>query len=63
MAALERVLMRMTVFEARLSHVPRPVAELAAMRWISGQERDIEFAPAVRDHVLPLLTERGLLAP
>jgi group II intron reverse transcriptase/maturase len=47
----------------RLSHVPRLAAELAAMRWISGQERDVELAPAVRDHVLPLLTERGLLAP
>lgn len=61
-AALEGVPMRMTVYRARIGQVPRPAAELAGLRWISGAERDVELAPAVREHVLPLLRERGVLA-
>ncbi|MFI8534974.1 NUDIX domain-containing protein [Streptomyces aquilus] len=61
MAALEKVPMRMTVYEAEVSRTPRPAAELAELRWISGAEEDVELAPAVRDHVAPLLGERGLL--
>ncbi|MEW2289262.1 NUDIX domain-containing protein [Streptomyces sp. NPDC047841] len=61
-AALERVPMRMTVYEAGISQAPRPAAELADLRWISGAEDGVELAPAVRDHVLPLLRDRGLLA-
>ncbi|MGW0708309.1 NUDIX hydrolase [Streptomyces sp. NPDC002643] len=60
-AALEGVPMRMTVYEAGISRTPRPAAELAHLRWISGAEDGIDLAPAVRDHVLPLLGERGLL--
>ncbi|MFB6849681.1 NUDIX domain-containing protein [Streptomyces sp. NPDC056373] len=60
-AALEGVPMRMTVYEAGISQDPRPAAELAALRWISGAADGLELAPAVRDHVLPLLRERGLL--
>ncbi|MFC4463586.1 NUDIX domain-containing protein [Streptomyces xiangluensis] len=62
MAALEGVPMRMTVFEARISQVPQPAAELAELRWISGHERDVQLAPAVRDHVLPLLRQGGSMA-
>ncbi|MFD0548311.1 NUDIX domain-containing protein [Streptomyces rectiviolaceus] len=62
MAALERVPMKVSVFEARISQVPEPAAELAALRWVSGHERDVQLAPAVRDHVLPLLRQRGTMA-
>lgn len=62
-AALENVPMRMTVFEAHISQVPRPAAELAHLRWTSGREQDLVLAPAVRDHVLPLLQRRGAIAP
>ncbi|SEE51421.1 8-oxo-dGTP diphosphatase [Streptomyces sp. 2131.1] len=61
-AALEGVPLLMTVFAARLSGPPVPAAELACLRWVSGHEKDIRIAPAVRDHVLPLLREKGLLA-
>ncbi|MEV7198094.1 NUDIX domain-containing protein [Streptomyces sp. NPDC093510] len=61
-AALERVPMRMTVFEARIGRTPEPAAELAHLRWASGHEDELHLAPAVRDHVLPLLRQQGLLA-
>lgn len=47
--------MRMTVYEADITGDPRPAAELAAPRWITGAEPDDRIAPAVRDHVPPLL--------
>ncbi|MFE6165813.1 NUDIX domain-containing protein [Streptomyces sp. NPDC056486] len=62
MAALERTPMKLSVFEARISQAPEPAAELAALRWISGHERDVQLAPAVRNHVLPLLRQRGAMA-
>ncbi|WP_051717304.1 NUDIX hydrolase [Streptomyces megasporus] len=62
-AALEGVPMRLTVFEARLDGEPRPAAELAAARWITGREDGLRLSPALRDHVLPLLRRRGLLPP
>ncbi|MFJ2779538.1 MULTISPECIES: NUDIX domain-containing protein [unclassified Kitasatospora] len=62
LAALENVPMRMTVFTAGISRTPRPAAELADMRWITGTEPDVRLAPAVRDQVLPLLKRNGLLA-
>ncbi|MGW5868537.1 NUDIX domain-containing protein [Streptomyces sp. NPDC055239] len=62
MAALERTPMKLTVFEARIGQVPEPAAELAALRWVSGHERDVRLAPAVRNHVLPLLRQRGSMA-
>ncbi|MEV5988547.1 NUDIX domain-containing protein [Streptomyces sp. NPDC052051] len=61
-AALEGVPMRMTVFEASIDEEPRPAAELARMRWITGAEADVRLAPAVRDQVLPLLRNNGLIA-
>ncbi|MGW7757390.1 NUDIX hydrolase [Streptomyces violaceusniger] len=61
-AVLEGVPMMMTVFEVGISQVPHPAAELADTRWVSSGERDVKLAPAVREHVLPLLRQRGLLA-
>jgi 8-oxo-dGTP diphosphatase len=60
-AALEGVPMTMTVYEVETDGVPRPAAELARMRWVTGHEPDLVLAPAVRDHVLPLLRSRGSL--
>ncbi|MFJ8495396.1 NUDIX domain-containing protein [Streptomyces sp. NPDC094038] len=62
MAALEGVPMRLTVFETVINHTPRPAAELADLRWITGTERDVRLAPALGDHVLPMLRQRGTLA-
>ncbi|MFI8949417.1 NUDIX domain-containing protein [Streptomyces sp. NPDC053750] len=62
-AALEKVPMHLTLFEARIDGLPRPAAELADMKWISGHERDVRLAPAVTDHVLPMLRQRGSMAP
>ncbi|MCN9244639.1 NUDIX domain-containing protein [Streptomyces sp. RY43-2] len=61
-AALEGVPMRMTVFEASIDEEPKIAAELAQMRWITGDEADVRLAPAVRDQVLPLLRNSGLIA-
>jgi 8-oxo-dGTP diphosphatase len=61
-AALEGVPMTMTLYEADIEPVPQPAAELADMRWVTGRESDVQLAPAVREHVLPLLRHRGLLA-
>jgi ADP-ribose pyrophosphatase YjhB (NUDIX family) len=60
-AALEGVPMKLTLFEAHIDRTPRPAAELAALRWISGRERDVRLSPALTDHVLPLLRRRGAL--
>jgi 8-oxo-dGTP diphosphatase len=62
LAALERIPMTLTVYDTTITGEPRPAGELAAMRWITGHEPDLTLAPAVRDHVLPLLRSRGLLA-
>jgi 8-oxo-dGTP diphosphatase len=59
-AALEGVPMRMSLYGARLTQVPRPAAELAQLRWITGHEDDIRIAPAVMDHVLPMLWQGRL---
>lgn len=53
LTALEGVPMRMTVYEADISGAPRPAAELADLRWVSGTEDGVELAPAVRNQVLP----------
>ncbi|WP_220447858.1 hypothetical protein [Nonomuraea diastatica] len=50
------------VQDGRLLVVSKPAAELAHLRWISGHERDVQLPPAVRDHVLPLLRQGGLMA-
>ena len=60
-AVLERVPLRLTVYEARIDRVPRPAAELAHLRWISGRESDLRLAGAIRNHVVPLLRTGGAL--
>ncbi|CAL9358988.1 hypothetical protein SUDANB58_00618 [Streptomyces sp. enrichment culture] len=62
-AALEGVPMRLTLFEARIARTPAPAAELARLRWISGDVSDVRLAPAVTDHVLPLLRRAGSMEP
>jgi len=59
-AALEGVEMRMTVFLARLAGVPKPAAEIAALRWWPESPR-LSLAPAVRDVVIPRLRAVGRL--
>jgi len=62
MAALEGVPMRMTVFTAGLAGRPEPAAELAALGWTDGRDGyEPRLAPAVRNHVLPLLVQAGVL--
>ncbi|MEV0381046.1 NUDIX domain-containing protein [Nonomuraea sp. NPDC050643] len=61
-AALEGVPMRMTVFTAGLDGLPRPAAELAALGWTNGRDEfGPRLAPAVRDHVVPMLVRSGAL--
>ncbi|MEZ7003658.1 NUDIX domain-containing protein [Streptomyces sp. AD55] len=62
-AALEGVPLRLTVFQAGIDRAPRPAAELAHMKWITGDEPDVHLSPALTDHVLPLLRRSGALAP
>jgi 8-oxo-dGTP diphosphatase len=59
-AALEGIPMRMTVYATGIDRDPHPAAELAGMRWTSGPHRDIQLAPAVEHHVMPLLRQAGL---
>ncbi|SEG33093.1 ADP-ribose pyrophosphatase YjhB, NUDIX family [Nonomuraea solani] len=61
-AALEGVPMRMTVFTAGLDGRPRPAAELAALGWTDGRDEfEPRLAPAVRNHVVPMLMSSGAL--
>jgi 8-oxo-dGTP diphosphatase len=60
-AALEGVEMWMTVFLARLTGVPAPAAEIAALRWWP-ESPALGLAPAVRDCVIPRLRAAGLLS-
>ena len=60
-AALEGVDMWMSVFLTRLTGVPTPAAEIAALRWWPESLR-LELAPAVRDCVIPRLQVAGALA-
>jgi 8-oxo-dGTP diphosphatase len=59
-AALEGVEMWMSVFLARLTGVPAPAAEIAAVQW--WPETPLRLAPAVRDCVIPRLQAVGALA-
>ena len=61
-AALEDLPMRMTVFTADIDGVPEPTAELAALGWTDGFDDYAPLlAPAVRNHVIPLLQRDGRL--
>ena len=59
-AALEGVEMWMSVLLARLTGVPAPAAEIAALSWWP-HEPALGLAPAVRDCVIPSLRRSGLL--
>ncbi|MGC0417190.1 NUDIX hydrolase [Embleya sp. AB8] len=61
-AVLEDLPMRLTVFETRLDREPVPAAELAALRWTTGHDGDLRLAPALTDHILPMLRRSGALA-
>ncbi|WP_431981007.1 NUDIX hydrolase [Streptomyces qinglanensis] len=55
-AALEGVPMRLVVFRADLLGRPAPAAEIAALRWTGAAvDPGLNLAPAVRNHVLPLV--------
>ncbi|MFI7243554.1 NUDIX hydrolase [Streptomyces qinglanensis] len=55
-AALEGVPMRLVVFRADLVGRPVPAAEIAALRWTGAAvSPELNLAPAVRNHVLPLV--------
>jgi 8-oxo-dGTP diphosphatase len=55
-AALEGVEMHMSVFVVELDGAPAPAAEIFGLQWWPGP-RELRLAPAVRDHVIPLLRE------
>lgn len=59
-AALERVELHMTVYGGRLSREPRPAAEIASLLWWPDRV-PVRLAPAVRDHIVPLLRADGAL--
>ncbi|MEG3628181.1 NUDIX hydrolase [Streptomyces poriticola] len=63
LAALERVPLRLTLFEAAIDGRPHPAAELARLQWISGHEAGLRLSPALSDHVIPLLRRTGALRP
>lgn len=61
-SALEGLPMRMTVFTADIDGTPEPAAELAALGWTDGRDTYApRLAPAVRNHVIPLLRQKGRL--
>ena len=60
-AALERVAMHMSVFLTRLRGEPSAAAEIHALRWWP-EHANLELAPAVRDVVIPRLTDLGHLS-
>ncbi|PPS70181.1 MULTISPECIES: NUDIX hydrolase [Streptomyces] len=61
-AALEGLPMRMTVFSADIDGIPEPAAELAALGWTDGCDDYAPLlAPAVRNHVIPMLQRTGRL--
>lgn len=61
-AALEDVPMRLTIFRAALDREPSPEAELAELRWAAPDDLGaMRLAPAVTNHVVPLLTSAGAL--
>jgi 8-oxo-dGTP diphosphatase len=62
-AVLEHVPMRMAVFAATIAGTPTPAAELAAIGWTTGHDEYRSLlAPAVRNHVVPMLAATGLLS-
>ena len=61
-AALERTPMELRVFLAEVAGDPAPQAEITAMAWVGSDGAGVaELAPAIRNHVLPLLGARQLI--
>jgi 8-oxo-dGTP diphosphatase len=61
-AALEGILMQMTVYLATLDREPRAAGEIAALTWFSPGDRfQGVLAPAIVDSVLPALVSAGVL--
>ncbi len=52
--------MEMAVYRTELLGPPAAAAEIAALAWWP-QDPGLTLAPAISGHVIPLLTERGLL--
>jgi 8-oxo-dGTP diphosphatase len=62
-AALEGTPMEMHVFLATVDGVVTVRSEIAALAWVGADGRlPGRLAPAVRNHVLPQLASRGLVA-
>ncbi|GAA2407056.1 NUDIX hydrolase [Nonomuraea africana] len=62
-AALEGVPMRLAVFTAALDQAPLAAAELARLAWTDGADAYVPLlASAIREQVVPLLMETGVLA-
>jgi 8-oxo-dGTP diphosphatase len=62
-AALERTPMEMQVFPATVQGAVTPRAEIEAVAWVgAGGESPGTLAPAIRNHVLPELAARRLIA-
>ena len=61
-AALEGVMMDMSVFLTSLRGIPSPAAEISQLAWWP-ERSDVELAPAVRDVVIPRLIAAGHLTP
>ena len=62
-AALERTPMEMHVYLARVEGAVEPRSEIAAVAWAGARGPGSgTLAPAIENHVLPLLAARGLIA-
>jgi 8-oxo-dGTP diphosphatase len=61
-AAIERVRMELHVYLATVEAPGEPRAEIAATAWVGADgECPGELAPAIANHVLPLLRARSLI--
>jgi 8-oxo-dGTP diphosphatase len=60
-AALEPADLDMTVYCGQLDREPRAGSEIASLLWWPASE-PVRLAPAVRDHVVPLLRAQGMLS-
>ena len=49
------------VYQGRLLGTPAPTNEIEEIRWITGQETDLDLAPLLTDCLLPLLRQQGQL--
>ncbi|MEO1592211.1 MAG: NUDIX domain-containing protein, partial [Cyanobacteria bacterium J06632_22] len=47
------------VYRGRLLGRPTPTSEIEEIRWITGQETELDLAPLLTDCILPLLRQQG----